>query len=88
MTQPLSQTAVFLCKNESFRRWIDRVYGLLDRTTDVAGAAEFIKRTCTVESRREFDTNEYAAQRFRAMHSRYVREATQWGLPDVGEDVA
>jgi len=83
LTQPLSQTAVFVCKSESFRRWVDRQCGLLDRTTDVNAAAEFIKRECDVISRRELDNNPEKACAFQMLLSKYRRESLQWGLlPD------
>lgn len=81
MSQPLSQFAVFICRNESFRRWIDRCEGLLDRTTDVAGATEFIKRECGITSRRQLDNEPEAAQAFRMLLSKYRREVIAWGLP-------
>lgn len=78
--QPLSQQAVFLCRSESFKRWIDLDLGLLDRTTDVAGADEYLKRELEIQSRRELDNNPEKACAFEKLLSKYRREALQWGL--------
>lgn len=80
--QPLCIQAVYICKSESFRRWIDRCEGLLDRTTTVAMAAEFIKRECDVRSRKEFDSDPEKSYAFTQLLSRYRRELAGWNLPE------
>ncbi len=80
--QPLSLQAVFIAKNEGFCRWVDRVNGLLDRTTDEAAASLFIKRECNIKSRRQLDTEPESACAFEMLLSRYRSDRAYWGLPD------
>lgn len=82
MPQLLSQQAVFLAKTESFQRWIDRVEGKLDRTTDEHQASLFIKFQCCVKSRRQFDQEPEAAVAFEMLLRRYRTDRDYWGLPD------
>lgn len=82
MAQLLSQQAVFLAKTESFQRWIDRVEGKLDRTTNEDDASLFIKHQCCVKSRRQFDNEPESAAAFDMLLRRYRSDREYWGLPD------
>lgn len=84
--QPRSQQAVFLANGESFRRWVDRVSGLLDRTTDARSAGTFIKTECGIKSRRELDSDPEKATAFTQLLKRYRTDREYWGLPS--DDIA
>lgn len=60
--QLLSQVAGMMCAQEAFQAWCG--------ATDAAGAADYVRRVCGVQSRRELDTSSRAAQLF---HSRIRR---------------
>lgn len=80
--QPLSQQAVFIANSESFRRFVDRCEGLLDRTTTPKSAGLFIKHYCGVRSRKEFDSDPEKAAAFLQLLSRYRRYIAEHDLPE------
>lgn len=68
----LAQQAGILCNEVAFRRWLAEtapVDGIA--VFDLDMAADELRERCGVSSRRELDTDEAAAQRFRDMRSDY-----------------
>lgn len=59
---PLCKLAAIWCKDRDFQEWIER--------EDEQEAAEWIRKTCEVESRRDLDSDHGAALRFQ----QFVRE--------------
>lgn len=82
MTQQRSVQAYYIGKNKTFRRWIDRMEGLRDYTTDERAAELFIKDQCDIKSRRELDLNPEAACAFDALLSAYRSDNDYWLLVD------
>ena len=65
----LSQIAGALCNDPNFRAWASHTYG--DPFPDAEAAAQLIRDTCGVASRRDLDTNEAAAKLFKEILSDY-----------------
>lgn len=82
MNQDLVQRAVFLCNGESFRRWVDRQRGWLDRTTTPKQAGDWLKAQLGITSRNELVTNPTAAQKFADLEKRYRTEVVRLGFPE------
>lgn len=68
--RPLSQAAAILCGIVTFRRWLAEGMGKIIPLSPEQAADE-LRRRCIVASRRELDTNDLAAQRFRDMRADY-----------------
>ena len=62
---PLCMEAVSMAKNESFREWIG--------ADNEHAAADWIRETCMVKSRRELDLSDEATAAFREMRSHFLR---------------
>lgn len=77
MTQSLAQRAAFLCRTESFRRWLDRRRGYVDRTHDEAMAAEWLRNACKVSSRSEITPGSYAECMLYKIEREYRRELAE-----------
>lgn len=70
--RPLSQIAAMLGTKVTFRRWLQESGKRPDIPLNTADmAADEVRRRCGVKSRKELDTNELAARRFRDMRSDY-----------------
>lgn len=59
---PLCKLAAIWCKDEDFWKWLIEVKKL--GAVDEELAAIWIRDTCGIDSRRELDQNEWAAERF------------------------
>jgi hypothetical protein len=68
--RPLSQVSAYLCTIVAFRRFLWEEYKLESMPTEDQ-AADFVRRHCGVESRREFDLIESAAANFKDLRWRY-----------------
>lgn len=76
------QRAIFICNSESFRRWVDRQRGWLDRTTTPKQAGDWLKAQLGIASRNELVPGSAAAQRFADLESRYRSEVVRMGFPE------
>lgn len=65
----LSSIAGALCNDPNFRAWASHTYG--DPFPDAEAAAQLIRDTCGVASRRDLDTNKAAAKLFKEILSDY-----------------
>lgn len=77
--QPLSQQAAFLCRADSFQRWVERRLHRLYDSMDTAQVAEWLRDELGVESRRELDVPGPAREKFEALLSEY----RQWLARDA-----
>lgn len=82
MSQSLVQRAIFICNSESFRRWVDRQRGWLDRTTDAKSAGTWLKAQIGIASRNELVPGSAAAQRFADLESRYRSDIVRTGFSE------
>lgn len=67
--KPLSQIAAILCGIVAFRRFLTE-----EQNADIAGgdeAAEWLRKHCNIASRRDLDTNEIAAAKFKRLRDGY-----------------
>jgi hypothetical protein len=62
-TGPLCLLAARLCQNPAFRSWLASHHAVTSASSE-AGAAEFIRSVCEVNSRKELDTDARAAAVF------------------------
>jgi len=72
--QPLSQQAAFLCRADSFQRWVERKLHRLYDSMDANQAAEWLRDQLGVESRRELDIPGPAREKFEALLSEYRQD--------------
>lgn len=77
--QPLSQQCAFLCRADSFQRWVERKLHRLFDSMDTNQVAEWLRKELGVESRRELDVAGPARERFEALLSEY----RQWLARDA-----
>lgn len=68
--RPLSQVSAILCNIVAFRRFIHEAKGY-EVIPTVDEAAAWVRETCGVKSRSEFDTDEAAAANFRRIRADY-----------------
>jgi hypothetical protein len=68
--RPLSQVSAILCNIVAFRRFIHEAKGF-EVIPTVDEAATWVRETCGVKSRSEFDTDENAAANFRRIRGEY-----------------
>lgn len=69
--RPLSQIAGMLCGMPTFRKFIEEGSDGWDHMPTVDEAGEWLRANCQIESRRELNTNEEAAIRFRKIRAEY-----------------
>lgn len=60
----LSRAAAMMCANPDFQKWLG--------VSDKDAAAEFVRVACNVKSRREFDTDPEAAERFHTLRKQFI----------------
>lgn len=68
-TMKLSQLSGVMCNNPNFRAWLQEEFG--EPFPDADAAADFIRRTCGIESRAHLDIVEHAATLFRTLLKDY-----------------
>jgi hypothetical protein len=76
-SQPLSQQAAFLCRADSFQRFVER---RLHRLYDSMGAnevAEWLREYLGVQSRAELDVEGGAREKFLGLLSEYNRRGVR-----------
>ncbi|WP_110686987.1 hypothetical protein [Salinicola aestuarinus] len=79
MSQHHARAAGILCRDASFRLYLDRRArakfnaDVPDGTHSDQDASEWIRRACDVTSRAELDTNPQAAATFRLIQNRFNR---------------
>ena len=66
---PLPQMAGILSNDMAFRRFVAAERGLGDTPISVEAAAEHIRQTCGVTSRKDLSTNPNAARKFLALRT-------------------
>lgn len=67
--RPLSQVAAVLCNVVAFRRFLEEEHGA--RSVGSDEAADWLRTHCGVTSRRELDTNDIAAAKFKRLRDEY-----------------
>jgi hypothetical protein len=69
--RPLSQVAAFLCTVQAFKCYIfEKALGF-DHVPNTDEATDWLRSVCQVKSRRELDSDEQAARRFRDIRTGY-----------------
>jgi endogenous inhibitor of DNA gyrase (YacG/DUF329 family) len=76
MNGPLCRSAIGVCKNKDFQRFVDEYYVVTRTDGDLKSdpeneAKQVILQTCFIESRKELDTNDDAARRFAELMQLY-----------------
>lgn len=69
--RPLSQVSAILCGIVAFRVFLSETFGMWEHQPTTDEAADFVRKHCRVHSRKELDTNDVAARRFKDLRSRY-----------------
>lgn len=81
MTNQLcSQQAAFLCRADSFQRWIERRQHRLYDSVGTSQAAEWLRNELGVISRAELDVPGAARERFDAIVSEYRQSLAEQGI--------
>lgn len=71
-SRPLSQISAFLCTVVAFRRFLGpEGINAFEMMPTEDQAADYVRESCGVRSRAEFDTDESAAANFRHLRSQY-----------------
>lgn len=69
--RPLSQIAAILCNNAVFQKFIQEESEGWDHRPTSDEATNWLRAVCGIESRKELNTNEVAAARFRKIRGQY-----------------
>lgn len=69
----LAQSAVMVCKSLDFRQYMANKFGNPKDPPSEEVAANFVRTTCGVKSRKELDTDKRAAHAFRIMMGQYSK---------------
>lgn len=68
---PLAQSAVLLCRETDFQKFVVERRGHSSELPSENGAAAYVKDWCEVESRKDLDTVDGARERFGALMAEY-----------------
>lgn len=68
---PLTQSAVLLCKDPTFQKFVVEKRGHSSELPSENGAADYIRDWCRVTSRSELDTADGAKERFGDLMAKY-----------------
>lgn len=67
--------AVFLCRSDTFHKWLARIYVWGD--VNEQSARDFVCKACGIQSRAELATNDEAAAKFRKLEQEFRRSASR-----------
>jgi len=71
MPQTLAQQAFGLCKTEWFQRFVDFKRAIVDKTTNVDMAADWLREQCGITSRGQLDKDFECGRKFESIVSEY-----------------
>ncbi len=68
---PVATQAGILCNDKRFHRFVEVQLKLRIGWITETGAAEYLRQTCGIQSRRELTTNQTAAEKFQTLRTEY-----------------
>lgn len=78
---PAPQQAGILCNDPQFRRFVSRAMGTGEDPATATAAAEYLRHTCQVTSRRELTANHDARARFDTLRTEFEAWAGRIAAP-------
>ena len=73
---PLSQQAAIRCEDERFQQWLHKWYRIPPNAGE--STADAVRAHCGVQSRKELDTNEDAAAKWKILNDAFELETQGW----------